>query len=190
MTRALGVFVGVLLAAQTALAAPVTVTYPQTAYIYATASGILRQIIIPGQGETTIQSARSGETIVVRPSGSPTDEASIRTAITAAIGKAIASDHCAVVNNGTNKVTRVTRCDPALDAIGGSTLVQHPLAVSGDTWTGGATFTRNFAVVNPTTNIVEQLVSLSIDAQIPPVGRVLYPSDNLKVGDHVPVKAP
>jgi len=179
-------FLACMLVASPVLAA--SITYPQTAYIYATNSGILRQIIIPGVGETTTHVAGSGETLVVQPGGTPTDEASINAAITASLGHAIASDHCAVVDN-TNKVARVIRCDPALDAVGGSTLVRHPLVVPGDVWAGGQTFDRNFAVVNPITNIVEQLVTLSIDAQIPHVGRVLYPAGNLKVGDTVPVKA-
>ena len=179
-------FLACMLVVLPALAAQIT--FPQTAYIYATNSGILRQVIVPGVGETTAHVAGTGETLVVQPGGALTDEASINAAITAAIGHAIASDHCAVVDN-TNKATRVIRCDPTLDAVGGSTLVRHPLVVPGDVWAGGQTFDRNFAVVNPITNIVEQLVTLSIDAQIPPVGRVLYPAGNLKVGDTVTVKA-
>ncbi len=184
MIRALVLALLLLLPASAGAA---TVTYPQTAYVYATISGILRQIVVPGINETVTLLGQPGETVVVQAGGSPIDEASIRAAITIAIGKPIASDHCAVVDN-TNKVVSVIRCDPALDAVSGRTLVQHPLAVTGDTWAGGSVFKRIFAVVNPVTHRVEQLVSLSIDTQIPPVGRVLYPADSLNVGDTVGFK--
>ncbi len=164
-----------------------TVTYPQTAYIYASASGILRQIIIPSPGQPTTLSAHTGETLVVQPGGLPADPTSIRAAITAALGKPIANDSCAVIDN-TNAVVNVIRCDPTLDAVSGATLVQHPLVIKGDTWAGSKVFMRPFAVVNPATHRVEQLVSLSIDAAIPPVGRILYPADALQVGDTVGVK--
>ena len=172
-----------------------SVAYPQTAFVYATQSGIIRRIIVPGPGETTNQTVGTGETLVVLPQGSANDQKSLEASIALLIGKPVASSDCLLVG-GDKIVAAMASCDPALDTIPGFTIVQNPKALPGDTWVSGTAFTRQFAVVNKNAAArrltVDQIVTLPIDNPVSPIpGDILAPAGAHHVGEVIdlPIQA-
>jgi hypothetical protein len=91
-----------------------------------------------------------------------------------------------VVSINRGNVTGVDEPDP------GHSLVTHAHAEVGDTYTHATgAVTRRYAVVNPTTGLVDQIANLAVGPSIPlsPIpGDVLVPSLTLQVGHAVPLK--
>lgn len=166
--------------------ADMTVPNGQSGYVYATASGTLRRIVVANTGAIVVP-VGPGETGVVQSPGASTDQSAITAAIASAIGRTPQDPRCAVLMGGV--VVDIIGCDPALDSISGATLKSSKKAAKDDKLSGGS-ITNTFTEYNPTTSIVDAVIDLDVDNQVAPIpGDMLVRWDGkVKVGQKLKTK--
>lgn len=109
--------------------------------VVSSASKIVRRVIIPSADRSEIDNhpLGAGETMlfVIPPIGMQITSDNIATLVTNETGVVPPSSRCAVVvkaNAVSGSVSNVIHADPAIDKVSGATLMLHPTAVSGWTW--------------------------------------------------------
>lgn len=158
-------------------------TATQAVAIYATASKIIRRIIVPdNDAALALHQPLPGESRLLVAIGAH-DLASVKAAVATATGVTPPSGRCCIVD-GSGNVIGACSADPALDAApAGASLVASDVAAPGDRYVAGI-FQRQYAVVNSATNTVTAIEYLPIGAAAA-TGSYLVPAGNLQAGSVV-----
>lgn len=107
--------------------------------VVSTASKIVRRVVVPdiNQSEITNHPLAAGEQMVVVAAPASATVDAINNIVQQQTGIAPPSSRCAVVvkaNAVSGNVVNVVYADPAIDTVSGATLMLHPTATTGWTW--------------------------------------------------------
>lgn len=99
--------------------------------MYGTASCVVRRVIVPTNDKELIdpRHVQAGETMVTVPLSALKEAVDVNNQVKSACGVDPPSPRCAVVTAGA--VSGLVNCDPALDTISGSVLIQSDTAKVG-----------------------------------------------------------